>query len=134
VRDVGDTFPWNRFFEIASAINDGRLPGPPQEPQEDDMPTIVAKDFIVNPARPTEGYVLDARGGIHPVGGAPAPDAANVRYFDNGVAQRLVITDWARPAGYVMDVIGGLHPFGNAPALVSDAYWPNGFQPPAPRV
>jgi len=106
---------------------------PPPIPQEDDMPTIVAIDMVVNPDNPAQGYVLDTFGAAHPFGGAKAA-YTGVNFGDNGKgnAQKLVITDWNKPAGYVLDVLGGIHPFGGLAKPTDGPYWRNAYQRPAP--
>jgi hypothetical protein len=100
---------------------------------EDDMPTVVAQDVQMNPSNPTQGYILDAKGGVHGIGGAVEPKDATY-WKDAGPARRLVITDWAKPAGYVMDALGGMHAFGGAKTLTNAPYWKGGFVPPTPPV
>jgi len=105
---------------------------------EDEMPTVVAVDLVIDPDLPTRGYKLDASGGIHAFGGAPA--LTNPRYAEwlkagIGPARRLVITRWGgQPQGYILDAIGGVHAVGGAPTLTTDGYWSKGFIPPAPLV
>ena len=113
-------------------------PAPPAPPgQENDLPTVVAADITVNPANPTQGYKLDAYGGLHAIGGAPARRIAS---YDGWVAagvspaRRVLVTEWSSFSGYVLDALGGLHPFGSAPPWSTPGYWPNAFVPPAAPV
>lgn len=112
------------------------IAGPPPA-LEDEMPTVVAVDLVVNPTNPGQGYKLDAIGGLHPFGGAPSRGiAAYSSWLSQGLgpARRVVVTNWSTFAGYVLDAIGGIHPFGGAPTLSTPGYWPNAFVPPAPSV
>lgn len=122
-----------------------RMPQPKPTPEppkptpismEDDMPTVTAQDMVINPTKPAQGYVLDAHGGIHPIGGAPAVTGGPYWKPESGraPARRLVITDWAKPAGYVLDCLGGKHAFGGAPKLEGGPYWKNGFIPPTVQM
>lgn len=105
-------------------------PPPPPPPQENDMPTPVVRRLVVNPADPGMGYVLDARGGIHPFGGAKP--CASSAYWNDGSAMDLVIVDWTTPSGYVLDCKGAIHPFGGLTKPPDGPYWPNAFVPPTP--
>jgi SpoIID/LytB domain protein len=72
------------------------------------------------------GYVLDAWGGLHPVGGTPAVTGA-AYWPGRDVARRVVLR--SDGAGYVMDLYGGLHPFGTVavarpPDVTDGPYWP----------
>lgn len=103
---------------------------PPPPPQENDMPTPVVRRLVVNPADATMGYVLDARGGIHPFGGAKP--CSNNPYWSEGAAMDLVIVDWSKPSGYVLDCKGAVHAFGGLTQPLDAPYWQNAFVPPTP--
>lgn len=116
-------------------------PAPPPQPAplEDDMPTVTAQDLAMNPNGSGQGYVLDAHGGIHAVGGAPKANGNPYWKPEKGIApaRRLVITDWSDPPkGYILDALGGIHPFGGAPPIPEDQrpYWPRGFVPPTVQM
>lgn len=123
-----------------SKIVRGSIPTPiPPKPitlMEDEMPTVVAQDFVVNPNDFSQAYVLDARGGLSAKGTAKAVDMRKEGvYWDGpvGPARKVIIIDWSQPAGYILDCLGGVHAFGGAPKFPKDGvYWPNGFTPPAP--
>lgn len=86
----------------------------------------IAQDVVMNPDGSGRGYVLDCRGGIHPLNGAPQVTASAYWSGDVCPARELVITKWAEPVqGYVLDARGGLHPVGGAPK-VSGPYWADG--------
>lgn len=68
------------------------------------------------------GWMLDAHGGLHPFGGAPAVSTA--AYWPDWDIARDLATAPRLPGGYVLDGHGGLHPFGGAPPVVSPAYRP----------
>ncbi len=71
------------------------------------------------------GYTLDAYGGVHPFGSAPA--AGQSAYWKGqDLARGIVILPDSTPSsvgGYTLDAYGGVHPFGNAPAVVTPAYF-----------
>src|SRR5207244_3852508 len=72
------------------------------------------------------GYLLDADGGIHPFGGAPAA-MGNTTWPGKGIARALVLSGGStRDAvmGYTLDGFGGIHPFGGARELFGSAEWP----------
>jgi uncharacterized protein YvpB len=72
------------------------------------------------------GYVLDANGGLHAVGGAAAVAGPSWPNWD--IARGLALlpgASAASPAGYVLDGFGGVHAFGGAPSVAISAYWPN---------
>lgn len=120
-------------IDQATAFHDAaclHVPDTPPPPQENDMPTPVVRRLVVNPDNPAMGYVLDARGGIHPFGGAKTTNST--AYWTDGAAMDLVITDWTTPAGYVLDCKGALHPFGGLNKPTDGPYWPNAFVPPTP--
>lgn len=65
------------------------------------------------------GYTLDADGGLHAFGGAPAASGPSIPHL----ARRVIL----RPdgiSGYVLDGYGALHPFGGAPTVSATGYWP----------
>lgn len=68
------------------------------------------------------GWVLDAFGGLHAVGGAPAVAASG--YWQGWDIARDLAAVRGRDGGYVLDGYGALHPFGGAPRLLSPAYRP----------
>lgn len=92
--------------------------------EEQDVEHGMAVDIILNPAKPTQGYMLDRWGGVHPLGGAVAVQP-NGSWPGLDIARKIVISNWARGKGYVMDLNGGIHPFGGAPNMVGP-YWPSG--------
>lgn len=68
------------------------------------------------------GWILDAFGGVHAVGGAPAVQTA--AYWPGwDIARDLAVAAGQR-GGYVLDGYGALHAFGGAPAVRSPAYRP----------
>ena len=74
------------------------------------------------------GYTLDAWGGLHPFGGAPA--ASGTPYWPNQDIARRVVLLSDGTGGYVMDLFGGLHPFAIGqnpmpPVITNNAYWAN---------
>lgn len=83
---------------------------------------------------PCDGYILDARGGLHRLGNAPT--ATGSPYFASNLARRFVlITDAVfdgeeARGGYILDGYGALHPFevegGFLPPQVTGTpYFPN---------
>jgi len=67
------------------------------------------------------GYMLDAFGGLHPVGGAPRLATSGYwRGWD--IARDVTLTADGR-RGWVLDGFGGLHPVGGAPRLRTSGYW-----------
>ncbi len=69
------------------------------------------------------GYALDAFGGLHPFGGAPA--LATSGYWVGWDITRGVALDASGTGGYVLDGFGGLHPFGAAHVPASPPpFWP----------
>jgi len=108
-------------------------------PLEDDMPTVVAKALRFNPNGSGQGYVMDAYGALHPVGGAPK--MPNHAEFDDWIAAKVgpavdfEVTSWGpAPGAVVLDAVGGRHPAGSAPTQTGGPYWAKGFVPPAPVV
>ena len=74
------------------------------------------------------GYVLDAAGGLHPFGGAPAAGAGVPSWPGQDVARGVTIAPDGS-GGWIVDAFGGMHPFGiggNAkpPAATGGPYWP----------
>lgn len=110
-----------RLNNVRSAFNSaGSTP-----PEEDSVEHGMAVDFKINPKIPTQGYVLDRWGGIHPFGGA-AP-ALNGPYWSGlDVARKIEVTDWIAGKGYVLDLNGAAHPFGGAPQVQNTPYWKSG--------
>ncbi len=76
-------------------------------------------------ATPVLGYVLDAFGGIHGYGGAPA--LATTSYWPGwDIARGIVVLrdETGNPTGgYVLDGFGGVHPFGDTHAVTVTGYW-----------
>src|SRR6201987_859716 len=71
----------------------------------------------------TDGYVLNAWGGLDPVGGAPMIETG-LAGLGFGVTREVVLAPWASaddPAGYLRDAYGGLHEFGDAPTISNAA-------------
>jgi hypothetical protein len=68
------------------------------------------------------GYTVDAFGGIHPFGSAPA--IAPSGYWPGWD----IVTGIAMASGgtgaYTLDGFGGVHPAGGAPSLTVSGYWP----------
>ena len=90
----------------------------------------IARDVVLTPGSTSShaaGYGLDGWGGLHPFGGAAAPNSAPYwKRWD--IAKRVKLPDGS--GGYVLDGWGGLHPFGvgtsSPPRAITDtAYWPN---------
>ncbi len=82
----------------------------------------IARGLAIAPGGQS-GQMLDAFGGLHPVGGAPwLPGTAYWNGWD--IARGLTLAPGGQ-GGYVLDGWGGLHPFGNAPGLSGTAYWPH---------
>jgi hypothetical protein len=102
----------------------------PSGGMENDMPTVAVRRVVINPDDPTKGYILDARGGIHPFGGAKRTDS--IAYWAEGAAIDLVIADWSIPSGYILDCKGALHGFGGLTKPPDGPYWPGAFVPPTP--
>ena len=92
---------------------------------EDEVEHGMAVDAVINPAKPTQGYVLDRWGGIHPFGGAPVVHSTGY-WAGKDVARKVVIADWATGKGYVLDLDGAMHPFNGAPKLSGTPYWRGG--------
>jgi len=67
-------------------------------------------------------YVLDGRGGVHPVGAAEQL-ATTASWPDKDIAFSLALFPDGT-GGYVLDGWGKLHPVGGAPAVDSGVYWP----------
>lgn len=88
------------------------------------MTGTTRKDMAAIPE--TEGYVLDAWGGLHAFGGAA--QVRSTGYWSSwDIARRVVVR--RDGAGYVLDGWGGLHPFGTKytpiPSVpATSAYWP----------
>jgi hypothetical protein len=77
----------------------------------------------VDPGGPG-GYVLDAFGGVHPFGGAPAVSVSGYwRGWDIARGVALMAHRSGGPAGYTVDGKGGVHPFGTAPEVAGVGYW-----------
>ena len=70
----------------------------------------------------TSGYTLDAYGGIHPFGGAPA--RSTDAYWPGWDIARGIALRADGTSGYTLDGFGGIHPFGGAPAVAAGTYWP----------
>jgi hypothetical protein len=73
------------------------------------------------------GYLLDADGGLHAFGGAPAT-VASATWKGKDLARGLVLLPGSTPdrvAGYTLDAYGGIHPFGAAPRVTGNARWRN---------
>ncbi len=66
--------------------------------------------------------MVDAYGGVHRFGGAPA--ATGSGYWPGQQMVRGIATDPAAPGGYVLDAYGGMWPFGGAPRRYAGGYWP----------
>lgn len=115
---------------------------PPLPPLENDMPTVVVADVVLNPANPAMGYTMDAQGGCHAFGGAvpilaapdPArPDAVVAGYWhDSGPARKLFIFNWARPSGMIVDSLGRPQGFGGFTPPADMPVWEHAFIPPLP--
>jgi outer membrane protein assembly factor BamB len=77
-------------------------------------------------ARPVPGYVLDAFGGLHPYGGAPAlRTSAYWPGWDIARGIAVLRDNTGRPTGgYVLDGFGGIHPYGSARPVAGTGYWP----------
>jgi hypothetical protein len=67
------------------------------------------------------GWTVDAYGGVHAFGGAPA--ARGGSYWPGRDVARGIAANDEGPGGWVLDAFGGLHPFGGAPRVVVSAYW-----------
>lgn len=105
-------------------------PAPPVDPSQGDDDMGVAQRMVLRPNG--SGYILDHRGGIHPIapaGVAKPPAVKDGPYWSEAEfptltpAVDLVILDWDKPSGYVLDEKGGKHAFGGAPALPREPYW-----------
>ena len=82
----------------------------------------IARGVALDPAG-AGGYVLDAFGGLHPFGGAPARAIASYwpgRDIARGVA---LIGNGASGRGYVLDGAGAIWPFGGAPWVQAGTHW-----------
>jgi secreted trypsin-like serine protease len=66
-------------------------------------------------------YVLDAFGGIHPLGLAPH---INGPYWPGWDIARGMALGGVGRRGYLVDAFGGLHRLGGAPAPTGGPYWP----------
>ena len=73
------------------------------------------------PACRAAGYMLDAFGALHPVGGAPR--LATSGYWRGWDIARDVSLTADGTRGYVLDGFGGLHPVGGAARITSRSYW-----------
>jgi hypothetical protein len=74
------------------------------------------------------GYVLDASGGLHAFGGAPAAGKGAPSWPGQDIARGVAIAPDGS-GGWVLDAFGGLHPFGiggNAkpPSVTNGPVWP----------
>lgn len=69
----------------------------------------------------TPGYVLDAFGGIHSVGGAPAISNPSGYWSGWDISRDLSLDSTRR--GFKLDGFGGLYPVGGAPRVASGGYW-----------
>jgi hypothetical protein len=74
------------------------------------------------------GYVVDAAGGIHAFGGAPAANAGGPSWPGQDIARGIALSPDGS-GGWVLDLYGGLHPFGTggdaAPVgTVGGPWWP----------
>ena len=69
-----------------------------------------------------KGYVVDAYGGVHRFGGAPAVTGSG--YWPGQQMVRGIATDPVASGGYVLDAYGGMWPFGGAPKRYAGGYWP----------
>ena len=69
----------------------------------------------------TSGYTLDAYGGIHAFGGAPAVTAS--AYWPGWNIARGIVLRADGQSGYTLDGWGGIHPFGGAPPVPISSYW-----------
>ncbi len=133
------TFNWPYLFKTGNA-NAAYLPGinykqpamidwnaliVMMQQREDAMSERgLAVDFVINPANPTQGYVLDRFGGIQAFGGAVVfPPNSGPYWPQQDIARRFVVTDWLHPKGYIMDQWGGKHPVNGAPKLVGGPYF-----------
>lgn len=131
---------WNlRYGGWSEDINGVRvwtLPPPGDDLNEQDTRRVareevsavmgVARDFVMHPTQPGKGYLLDYRGGVHPVGDLPGVQGGPYWSFD--AARALEIIEWSddpnvSPKGYVLDFRGGRHPFGGAPPANPGPYW-----------
>ena len=68
------------------------------------------------------GYVLDAYGGVHAVGGAARLRAAT--YWPGWDVARDLSLPRGGSRGQVLDAFGGLHPVGGGARLRQSGYWP----------
>jgi len=89
----------------------------------------IAKDFVITDWSKGSGYVLDAWGGIHSFGGAPATSGGP--YWQGKDLARKIVVRSDQKGGYVLDAWGGIHPFaiGNNPkpaGATGGSYW-NGW-------
>ena len=74
------------------------------------------------------GYVVDAWGGLHRFGGAPAPNAGGPYWPGQDMVRGIALSPDGS-GGWLLDRSGGLHPFGTGgdappPATVGGPYWP----------
>ena len=120
---VGNCAPTVAVDNSTANHNKPCLQAQPQE--EDDVEHGMAVDVTINPRIPTQGYVLDRWGGVHPYGGAPAVSGGPY-WQGQDVARKVIIVDWATGAGYLMDLNGGIHPFNGAPVASGGPYWEGG--------
>jgi hypothetical protein len=87
---------------------------------------IGAREIVLAPwasAALPAGYLLDADGGIHAFGGAPAAQGF-ATWPTLGIARGLVLLPTSTPSsvmGYTLDGFGGVHPFGGARPVVGNA-------------
>ncbi len=75
-------------------------------------------DAAVNPADPSQRYVLHGNGRIDGVNVPPITD--NPQWFDRPdqpVARAIHIVNWTTGAGYVLDKVGGFHRINGAPQI-----------------
>lgn len=68
------------------------------------------------------GYVLDAFGGVHRIGNAPALNGNP--YWRNWDITRGIALNTDGAGGVILDGFGGLHPFGQIGAVTQGPYWP----------
>lgn len=68
------------------------------------------------------GYVVDAYGGVHAFGNAPA--VSITAYWSGWDIARGIVVRPNGVSGYVLDGFGGVHAFGGAPNLKVSAYYP----------
>jgi hypothetical protein len=79
---------------------------------------VTARSIALTPGG--KGYTLDAWGGLHSVGGAPAGHGPIWPGWD--IARDVAVRSDGS-SGYVLDGWGGVHQFGGAPAAYGSAYW-----------